>query len=261
MKLEQARIDELNAAEYNPRVDLQPGDPVYENLKLSVETFGYLQPIIVNRRTNTVVGGHQRLKVLKDLGHERVDVVFVDLTPEREKALNLTLNKTVGEWGEPKLARLLQEFGGLPDIDIQLTGFDTEEIGGLGHRGRLIRKRRRHRGQVRRQERCRLLLAPEYPISRPQNSPPLLVRFLLIRSDTTGTGLSDQPDRRRGIDLGNGLNDCGVEPFMLPILAEDCRDQAALDHPSGNLYGTGPVGAGDDTMPQLRREAFGSLDV
>ena len=131
MKLVQVRIDDLNSAVYNPRVDLQPGDPVYESLKRSVETFGYLQPIIVNRRNNRVVGGHQRLKVLKDLGYDNVDVVFVDLSVEREKALNLTLNKSVGEWDEPKLASLLQEFEGLPDFDVELTGFAPEEIGDL----------------------------------------------------------------------------------------------------------------------------------
>ncbi len=110
---------------------MKPGDPVYENLKRSVETFGYLQPVIVNRRNHTVIGGHQRLKVLKDLGHKQVDVVFVDLPIEQEKALNLTLNKTTGEWDEPLLAKLLQEFEGFPDLDVRLTGFDEDEIGDL----------------------------------------------------------------------------------------------------------------------------------
>ena len=131
MNVTKIPIHRLNAAPYNPRVELRPGDAVFDNLKRSIETFGYLQPIIVNRRSNTVVGGHQRLKVLKDLGYQEVDVVFVDLSAEHEKALNLTLNKTVGEWDESKLARLLQEFEGFPDIDIQLTGFDAGEIGDL----------------------------------------------------------------------------------------------------------------------------------
>ncbi len=131
MDIAKIPIDHLNTAPYNPRVELKPGDPVYESLKRSVETFGFLQPIIVNRRNNTVVGGHQRLKVLKDLGYGEVDVVFVDVSAEHEKALNLTLNKTVGEWDESKLARLLQEFEGFPDVDVQLTGFDSGEISDL----------------------------------------------------------------------------------------------------------------------------------
>ncbi|MHC4695472.1 MAG: site-specific DNA-methyltransferase [Planctomycetota bacterium] len=129
MDVRKIPIDQLNPAPYNPRVNLKPGDPVYERLKRSVDEFGYVEPIVVNRRTNNVVGGHQRLKVLKDLGNKEIDVVFVDLTEEREKALNLALNKIVGDWDEPKLAQLLQEFEGFPDVDVWLTGFDDREIG------------------------------------------------------------------------------------------------------------------------------------
>lgn len=128
MRMTKISIGKLKPAAYNPRVDLKPGDPVYEHLKQSIQTFGYLQPIIVNRRTDNVVGGHQRLKVMKDLGHTEVDVIYVDLPLEQEKALNLTLNKTVGEWDEDKLGRLLQEFQELTDFDIGLTGFEQNEI-------------------------------------------------------------------------------------------------------------------------------------
>jgi hypothetical protein len=131
MELERIAISQLQAATYNPRVDLQPGDPAYEKLKQSVETFGYLQPVIVNRRNSTVVGGHQRLKVLKDLGYEQVDAVFVDLSDDREIALNLALNKISGDWDESKLGRLLQEFEGFPDLDVTLTGFDVDEAGDI----------------------------------------------------------------------------------------------------------------------------------
>ena len=131
MKLKRCRIADLSAAKYNPRVDLQPGDPVYDKLKKSIETFGFVQPIIVNRRNKRVIGGHQRVKVLQDLGHDEVDVGYVDLPVAKEKALNVTLNKTVGGWDETKLASLLQEFQGLPDFDIELTGFDTNEVGDL----------------------------------------------------------------------------------------------------------------------------------
>ncbi len=127
MRIQKVAITKLNPAAYNPRVDLQPGDAVYEHLKQSIAEFGYLQPIIVNRRTGHVVGGHQRLKVMKDLGHREVEVVYVSLDDAQEKALNLTLNKTVGDWDEDKLASLLQEFEGLPDFDLGLTGFGADE--------------------------------------------------------------------------------------------------------------------------------------
>ncbi len=131
MELESVPVATLKTAAYNPRVDLQPTDAIYENLKRSIETFGFLQPIIVNRRNQVVVGGHQRLKVLKELEYPTADVIYVDLPPDREKALNLTLNKTIGSWDEHKLAIVLQELEGLPDFDVQLTGFSTDEVGDL----------------------------------------------------------------------------------------------------------------------------------
>ncbi|MFK4171103.1 hypothetical protein ACI2LM_33205 [Paenibacillus lautus] len=50
-------IDQINAAAYNPRVNLQPGDPEYEKLKRSIEEFGYVEPIVWNERTGNMVGG------------------------------------------------------------------------------------------------------------------------------------------------------------------------------------------------------------
>ena len=56
-------IDDLKPAVYNPRVELKPGDEEYEKIKRSIEKFGYSDPIVVNRDL-TVIGGHQRLKVM-----------------------------------------------------------------------------------------------------------------------------------------------------------------------------------------------------
>lgn len=67
------KIDELKPANYNPRKNLKPGDKEYEKLKKSITEFGYVEPVIYNKRTGIVVGGHQRLKVLKDLGYEEID--------------------------------------------------------------------------------------------------------------------------------------------------------------------------------------------
>ena len=96
MEIERRKVDELKAAEYNPRKDLRPGDAEYEKLKRSIQEFGYVEPVIWNKRTGTVVGGHQRLKVMKDLGYEEVDCVVVDLDEKKEKALNIALNKISG---------------------------------------------------------------------------------------------------------------------------------------------------------------------
>jgi ParB-like chromosome segregation protein Spo0J len=75
----------LNPAAYNPRIDLQPGDPDYEKLLASIEEFGYVDPIIWNERTGNVVGGHQRLKILIHLGYTEIDCVVVNMDEIREK--------------------------------------------------------------------------------------------------------------------------------------------------------------------------------
>ena len=62
-----------------------------------------MEPIIWNKTTGNVVGGHQRLKVLTALGYKEIDCVVVDLDEQREKALNVALNKISGEFDIPLL--------------------------------------------------------------------------------------------------------------------------------------------------------------
>lgn len=121
-------IDKLNPAKYNPRVDLKPGDPEYEKLKRSIKEFGYVEPIVWNKRTGNVVGGHQRLKILKEEGYKKVKVSVVDLSESQEKALNIALNKISGEWDQEKLNQIFKELQDDVEIDVKLTGFDIEEI-------------------------------------------------------------------------------------------------------------------------------------
>ena len=114
------------AADYNPRKALTPEDSEYQKIKRSIEEFGYVDPIIINE-DGTIIGGHQRCTVLKDLGYEEVDVVVVSLDKQREKALNIALNKITGEWDELKLKDLLLDLD-LGDYDITLTGFEQEDL-------------------------------------------------------------------------------------------------------------------------------------
>jgi DNA modification methylase len=126
LNMQEKPLSWLKPAEYNPRADLQPGDPEYEKIKRSIESFSYVDPIIANS-DGTVIGGHQRLKVLIDLGYDTADVVILDKTKEEEKALNIALNKISGEWDEEKLYELLIELD-LSDIDMQLSGFTHSEL-------------------------------------------------------------------------------------------------------------------------------------
>ena len=127
MIIRKVPVTDINPAEYNPRKDLKPGDPAYEKLKRSMTEFGYVEPIIWNEETGNIVGGHQRYKVLVAEGHTEVECVIVKMSPEREKALNVALNKVTGDWEFEALADLIKDLEA-QDFDVTLTGFDAAEI-------------------------------------------------------------------------------------------------------------------------------------
>ena len=129
MNIRTLKATELKAAAYNPRKDLQPEDAEYQKLRRSIEEFGYVEPIIWNERTGTVVGGHQRLKVLLEQGAEEIECVVVDLEEKDEKILNVLLNKVKGRWDIGKLTDLLQELEETGDLE--LTGYEDWELQGL----------------------------------------------------------------------------------------------------------------------------------
>lgn len=120
-------VDALRPAEYNPRKKLKAGDKEYEKIKNSIQEFGYVEPIIVNYDM-TVIGGHQRLTVLKDLGYTEVQCVEVHIEDENKvKALNIALNKITGAWNEQLLADLIVDLQAA-NINTDFTGFEAPEI-------------------------------------------------------------------------------------------------------------------------------------
>ena len=127
MEIIKKRIVDMERAEYNPRVELMPGDDEYEKLKRNIDRFGVVVPVIWNKRTNRVVSGHQRLTVLMNEGVTETDVSVVDLDETAEKQLNIAMIKVTGEWDEVKLKELLD---GLGDAAPE-TGFDLYEIEAL----------------------------------------------------------------------------------------------------------------------------------
>jgi ParB-like chromosome segregation protein Spo0J len=125
-------VGRINPAPYNPRKDLQPGEPEYEALKRSIETLGYVEPLVWNKKTSTLVAGHQRFKVLQALGAKAIDCRVINVDLETEKALNVTLNseRVRGEWDSELLGRLLADLK-TAEYDFTVTGFSEHDLARL----------------------------------------------------------------------------------------------------------------------------------
>lgn len=121
MNISNIPVGDLNPATYNPR---KISRQMLRSLKATIKEFGMVDPLIVNKDM-TIIGGHQRFKACLELGFTEMPCVVLDLTKSKEKALNLALNKISGEWDKKKLEKILQE---IESIDIELTGFDEDEI-------------------------------------------------------------------------------------------------------------------------------------
>lgn len=128
MNIQTIPVKKINPATYNPRKDLKPEDQEYKMLLKSIDEYGCIEPLVWNKRTGNLCGGHQRFKILLAKGIKKIEVSVVDLPLEKEKTLNIALNKISGEWDDDKLNALLAELCQLPDFDMEITGFDMPEI-------------------------------------------------------------------------------------------------------------------------------------
>ena len=122
MEVKEMKISDLKQADYNPR---KISEKQLEDLKKSLTNFGFIDPVIVNiskSRKNVIVGGHQRVKAWEQLGNSTVPCVFVDLTPKKEKELNVRLNQNGGEFDYQVL---LEEYSQEELLDF---GFSAVEL-------------------------------------------------------------------------------------------------------------------------------------
>ena len=125
MDVETVNIDELISPDYNPR-HITP--EALESLKRSLDEFGYVAPIIVNKHNNHILAGNQRILALKELGYTEVEVIYTNIPDlNREKALNIRLNNLSGDWDIGKLDTIFQDLE-LDGFDLTLTGFATENL-------------------------------------------------------------------------------------------------------------------------------------
>lgn len=125
-ELPTAQLVEM-AADYNPR---QISDAEFEALRKSIRFFGFVEPLVVNRRSNRIVGGHQRLRAAVAEGYATLPVMFVELDPPSEMQLNVALNRISGEWDDAKLAEILSTLSE-QGADVKLTGFTDDEIAAI----------------------------------------------------------------------------------------------------------------------------------
>ena len=125
-ELRRIPIEELKPAEYNPRKKLGPKDAEYKKIKNSIQEFGFVDPVVVNADM-TVIGGHQRLTVAKELGFTELPCAVVDVDKTREKALNVALNKITGAWDMALLSGVFADLAAV-GYDMELTGFDKDSI-------------------------------------------------------------------------------------------------------------------------------------
>ena len=113
MKIEKIKISDLKPNPKNPRKSTPEQE---DNLKKSLEKFGVVEPIVFNKRSGQIVGGHFRIRELKKMGVKEVDCVVVDLSPEDENELNIRLNSNTGDW----------------DLDILQSDWEIEDLDNWG---------------------------------------------------------------------------------------------------------------------------------
>ena len=124
MIIETKKLSDLKPAPYNPRASTKKQE---KKLQESLTKFGVVEPIIFNKQTGYIVGGHFRVRELKKLGYKEVECVIVDLSEEDEKELNIRLNANTGEWDWDTLANEWNNVEELSEWGLDIPNFDTTE--------------------------------------------------------------------------------------------------------------------------------------
>lgn len=124
MNIKKIKLKDMKPAKYNPRKNLKPEDVEYQQIKNSIDEFGFIQPIVWNERTGNIVSGHQRVNILIAEGYEEVDAVVVDFDEEKEKLANISMNKITGQWSVVKLRDVLEDLD--EKFSLEKFGFHEE---------------------------------------------------------------------------------------------------------------------------------------
>jgi DNA modification methylase len=125
LEINEVAVDGLKIDENNPR-EMSKHD--FDSLKRAIQELGFVQPLVVRKKNNKIISGHQRLKALQEMGRKTVPVIFVDLNENKARLLGLALNRISGTWDEEKLAEIIHQLDQVKTEDISLTGFKEGEI-------------------------------------------------------------------------------------------------------------------------------------
>jgi DNA modification methylase len=204
-----------------------------------------VEPVIWNGKTGNVVGGHQRLKVLVDLGQTEIDCVVVNLDQQKEKALNIALNKIQGEWDETKLAELMADLDA-GAFDVSLTGFEPSEIDELLNRFYSKEAVQDNFDVDKEKER----IEGEGAITKRGDIWQLGLHRLMCGDSTNAEDLEKLMDGKRAqvavtsppYGVGKDYEKAGIEPWfntIKPVIKNICKYADIICWNLGDLYATG----------------------
>jgi hypothetical protein len=150
--MEIKNINDLKPNQSNPRTITKQQ---FDSLKKSMKEFGDLSPITFNETTEQLVGGHMRIKSVKDLGNANVQITQKFDTPtrtgttavgyviidgdsfgyrqvrwplERELAANVAANNIQGRFDNDLLGQVIYQIQQESEGLLELVGFDQKEI-------------------------------------------------------------------------------------------------------------------------------------
>lgn len=127
MEVKTLKFVDVVEAFYNPRKLLKKSDKAYQDIKKSLETYGSVEPLVVNDVNMRLISGHQRLQIMRDMGLTEGEFSIIHIEdPTEEKALNIALNKIKGKFDNAKLFDVLREIK--DDVDITDLGFEMSEV-------------------------------------------------------------------------------------------------------------------------------------
>jgi DNA modification methylase len=125
LQIVQVPIDALRPDPANPR---RISDAELDALTRSLRAFGFVQPVLARHEDHVVIGGHQRLVAARRIGLKTVPVLYLDISLEQARLLNLALNRISGTWDDQLLGQLLADLSSMPEVDLSLSGFEDAEI-------------------------------------------------------------------------------------------------------------------------------------